>query len=133
MQAPALPANEGARLQSLRDLLILDTPPEEAPARYARWMDEIKVNQARRDYGSFEELAERLMKEHSCTREDAVSRMLAPRGTRRFGRPEEIAEAVWYLCSDAASYVNGQTLAVDGGFDAAGIGLPSLRGERKNS
>ena len=29
MQAPAPPANENARLQSLRDLLILDTPPEE--------------------------------------------------------------------------------------------------------
>lgn len=29
MQAPAPPANENARLQSLRDLLILETPPEE--------------------------------------------------------------------------------------------------------
>ena len=45
----------------------------------------------------------------------------------RYGTEEEIAEGVWFLCSDAASYITGQTLAVDGGFDAAGIGLPSLR------
>jgi NAD(P)-dependent dehydrogenase (short-subunit alcohol dehydrogenase family) len=45
----------------------------------------------------------------------------------RYGTEDEIAAAVVFFCSDAASYINGQTLAVDGGFDAAGIGLPDLR------
>jgi meso-butanediol dehydrogenase/(S,S)-butanediol dehydrogenase/diacetyl reductase len=45
----------------------------------------------------------------------------------RYGTTEEIAAAVGYLCSADASYVNGQTLAVDGGFHATGVGLPTLR------
>jgi NAD(P)-dependent dehydrogenase (short-subunit alcohol dehydrogenase family) len=45
----------------------------------------------------------------------------------RYGTCEEIAQAVGFLCSDDASFVNGQFLAVDGGFDAAGVGLPTLR------
>ena len=45
---------------------------------------------------------------------------------------EELAEAIFFLCSDKASYITGQVLAVDGGFDAVGIGLPTLRGQRRN-
>ena len=50
----------------------------------------------------------------------------------RYGLEEELAEAVFFLCSERSSYITGQILAVDGGFDAAGIGLPTLRGERRN-
>jgi meso-butanediol dehydrogenase/(S,S)-butanediol dehydrogenase/diacetyl reductase len=48
----------------------------------------------------------------------------------RYGTTGEIGDAVAFLLSDAARYINGQTLAVDGGFDAAGVGLPSLRERR---
>jgi len=34
----------------------------------------------------------------------------------RFGRPEEIAEAVVWMCSDRASFMTGQSLVLDGGF-----------------
>jgi NAD(P)-dependent dehydrogenase (short-subunit alcohol dehydrogenase family) len=36
----------------------------------------------------------------------------------RYGKPEEIAGAVLWLCSDAASFVNGAIIPVDGGFSA---------------
>ena len=45
----------------------------------------------------------------------------------RYGTPEEMAQTVGFLCSSDASFINGQFLAVDGGFDAAGVGLPTLR------
>ncbi|MEZ5738094.1 MAG: SDR family oxidoreductase [Burkholderiaceae bacterium] len=45
----------------------------------------------------------------------------------RYGTVDEIASAVGFLCTDAAGYINGQVLAVDGGFEATGVGLPTLR------
>lgn len=39
----------------------------------------------------------------------------------RFGKTEEVVGAAIYLSSDAASYVTGQTLVVDGGFLASGV------------
>jgi NAD(P)-dependent dehydrogenase (short-subunit alcohol dehydrogenase family) len=44
------------------------------------------------------------------------SAMLAEEPIGRFGEPEEVAEAVLWLCSEAASYVTGHALAVDGGY-----------------
>jgi NAD(P)-dependent dehydrogenase (short-subunit alcohol dehydrogenase family) len=40
---------------------------------------------------------------------------------RRFGRVEELVGAAVYLASDAATFVTGQLIAVDGGFLASGV------------
>ncbi|MEN0073357.1 MAG: SDR family oxidoreductase [Paracraurococcus sp.] len=50
----------------------------------------------------------------------------------RYGLEEELAEVIVFLCGERASYLTGQEIAVDGGFDAAGIGLPTLRQARRN-
>ncbi|MFC3677226.1 SDR family NAD(P)-dependent oxidoreductase [Ferrovibrio xuzhouensis] len=51
----------------------------------------------------------------------------------RYGRESELANAICFLAGSDASYITGQVLCVDGGFDSTGIGLPTLRGQRKNS
>ena len=45
----------------------------------------------------------------------------------RYGTEREIAEAIVFLASDRASFITGQTLAADGGFESTGVGLPALR------
>ena len=58
---------------------------------------------------------ERLMREHSCSRDEAVSRLLAPRGTTRFGRPEEIGWLAAFLASPKAAFIHGSVIDIDGG------------------
>ncbi|MGR3496527.1 SDR family NAD(P)-dependent oxidoreductase [Citreimonas sp.] len=45
----------------------------------------------------------------------------------RYGTEREIAEVIAFLLSEKASYVTGQVLAADGGFESTGVGLPALR------
>ena len=45
----------------------------------------------------------------------------------RYGSEREIAEMIVFLCSEKSGYVTGQVIAVDGGFQSTGVGLPALR------
>ncbi|WP_420583828.1 SDR family NAD(P)-dependent oxidoreductase [Ruegeria sp.] len=45
----------------------------------------------------------------------------------RYGSEDEIAQVIFFLCSDKASYITGQVIASDGGFESTGVGLPALR------
>ncbi|MEI6949667.1 glucose 1-dehydrogenase [Paraflavisolibacter sp. H34] len=48
--------------------------------------------------------------------QDALDAMMKTVPVKRLGRPEEIARAVLWLCSEGASFVVGHTLVVDGGY-----------------
>lgn len=52
----------------------------------------------------------------------ALERLMFGTPMSRLAQPDEIAQAVLWLCSDAASYVTGHALAVDGGVTIGGIG-----------
>lgn len=60
------------------------------------------------------EMFERFVKDNEQVRDQVMA--MHPIG--RSGRPEEIANAVVWLCSDKASFITGQSLALDGGFTA---------------
>ena len=52
---------------------------------------------------------------------DYLQEVLKRTPMKRIGKPEEMAAAVAFLCMPAASYITGQTLAVDGGFSIYGF------------
>jgi NAD(P)-dependent dehydrogenase (short-subunit alcohol dehydrogenase family) len=49
---------------------------------------------------------------------ESIKQMEAKHPLGRFGRPEEVADAIVYLCSDKASFITGVVLPVDGGYTA---------------
>jgi len=55
---------------------------------------------------------------------EANKRSLGLHPIGRFGKPLEVAEAVVWMCSDAASFMTGQSLVLDGGF-LAGVAPPA--------
>jgi NAD(P)-dependent dehydrogenase (short-subunit alcohol dehydrogenase family) len=58
------------------------------------------------------------MTERGLSDPELRARIIAMEPIGRVGTPEEVAEAVVWLCSDAASFVTGHTMSVDGGFVA---------------
>lgn len=62
-----------------------------------------------------ERTLDRISERTGRSREEALASLEASTPLGRLLEPEEVAEAVWYLASDAASAVNGQALALDGG------------------
>jgi NAD(P)-dependent dehydrogenase (short-subunit alcohol dehydrogenase family) len=59
-----------------------------------------------------------ILAEHGGDEEAAWRALAASTPLKRFAEPEEIAQAIAYLASDAATYVTGTELVVDGGFTA---------------
>jgi len=63
-------------------------------------------------------LVDNVLRQQPQRADQIVAAILAREPVGRMGRPEEIAEAVVWLCSEAASFVTGIALAVDGGYVA---------------
>lgn len=55
---------------------------------------------------------------HRSTPGDELAEYVEQTPQRRVGKPEEIASAVLWLCSDGAAFVTGTTIVIDGGFSA---------------
>jgi NAD(P)-dependent dehydrogenase (short-subunit alcohol dehydrogenase family) len=66
---------------------------------------------------------ERIKQSHNDERREAWLRSIP---LARYGEPAEMAAAALFLASDDATYITGQTIAVDGGFTIAGLRVKNL-------
>lgn len=81
---------------------------------------EVRVNNVATEHiltDRIRDIAARVWRRDGESVDDTVERMGREVPLQRYGTPQELAGAVVFLCSDAASYITGVTLAVDGGLD----------------
>ena len=107
------------------DGLLLSNSVRAAVAGLARTLaneygpDGITVNNVCPGYtltDRLEELAAKLAQDAGVPRETIYERWSAQTPLRRLGRPEEFGAVVAFLASERAAYINGVSLAVDGGL-----------------
>ena len=81
---------------------------------------EVRVNSIATEHiltDRIRDIADKVWRRDGETLDETLDRMAAQASLRRYGTAAELANAVVFLCSDAASYITGVTLAVDGGMD----------------
>jgi 3-oxoacyl-[acyl-carrier protein] reductase len=107
------------------DSLILSNSIRSAVTGFARTLanevatDGVTVNNILPGYTRterVEQLADATAKKEGLTRKDIVARFEKEIPMRRLGEPEEFAALAAFLASDRASYITGQSIAVDGGW-----------------
>ncbi|MGN6525243.1 MAG: alpha/beta fold hydrolase [Burkholderiaceae bacterium] len=83
------------RLVNLEGFGLPDSKPEHAPARLAKWLDELKTPQSLRPYASVEEVAERLRRNNPRLSAERAA-WLAPHWSRRGG------DGLWHVLGEPA-------------------------------
>lgn len=130
---PALKADGGGAIVNLASLtakqpidgLMLSNALRPALVGMAKTLSreaapEVRVNNIATEHiltDRIRNLAETIWAKPEETGEQVVQRMAAEVPLKRYGNPQEIASAAVFLASDAASFITGVTLAVDGGLD----------------
>ena len=98
-QVPAYTASKGGVAQLTKALAVAWAPTIRVNAIAPGWVETALTAGARADAARSQAIVER-----------------TPQG--RWGRPEDIGGAVVFLCSDAAGFITGTVLPVDGGYTA---------------